>query len=483
MLENALLTAVGLALIGLSRLAFNGVALRVFGAELSGQLNVALSLGVLLSLPASTAVGATAVRYMAQARGQGRPDTLAWLYRGTLWATLGIAALAAAAAWVCRDALATSQGIDVGLVAQATVVATAYVVYLFFRNALYALDRVRLYARLEVVSGVSFFVVLAALAALGQGRWLLAAFVVGQVLFTIATLNATRGALATPCPPERRLGLAPLVAYSVVSLVGTAASLSVRELAVFLSPRATDLAGAAHLALSMSLLAPLQFLPRMFRTVLFAHSAELDGRGERESLGRSIGAASHWLLLATLPVGGLLVLTGGSLLELFGGTPTPERVLAFRLLTMAAVIDVVATPSANALPGVGAVKAPSYAAVAALAVTVAIWLGFAGTQGLVGLAAGMLANSIIKGGVPVVAARRMLGATLTSSPLRSLVLAALAVAGVVLVERWPHPWLVAALYAAVVAPVLWQPARELVGELTSHLRRRRDAVPSPRAAS
>jgi O-antigen/teichoic acid export membrane protein len=483
MLENALLTAIGLALIGLSRLAFNGVALRVFGADLSGQLNVALSLGVLLSLPASTAVGATAVRYMAQARGQGRPDTLGWLYRGTLGATLVIAALSAAVAWMFRHALATSQGIDAGLVAQAVVVGTAYVVYLFFRNALYALDRVRLYARLEVVSGVFFFVALAVLALLGLGRWLLAAFVLGQVLFTVAALQATRTELCNPCAPERRLGLAPLVGFSAVALVGTAASLSVRELAVFLSPRATDLAGAAHLALSMSLLAPLQFLPRMFRTVLFAHSAALDGRGERDSLGRSIGTASHWLLLATLPVCGVLVLTGGPLLELLGGTPTPERVLAFRLLTVAAVIDVVATPSANALPGVGAVKAPSYAAVAALVVTVAIWLGFAGSQGLVGLAGGMLVNSVVKGGVPIIAARRMLGATLTSAPVRSLVLAALAAGGVGLLGRWPHPWLVAALYVAAAAPVLWRPAREILGEVTSRLRRRREAAAAPRAAS
>ncbi len=474
MLRNALLTAVGLALIGLARLGFNTVALRVFGEQVSGELNVALSLGVLLSLPASTAVGATAVRYMAQARGQARPDTLGWLYRWTLLATAVLAVLSGAVALAFRGRLAATQGIDEGLVVQAVVVALVYVAYLFFRNVLYALDRVRLYARLEVASGLAFFTSLGALAFFGQGRYLLAAFLLGQTVFCLATLRATAAELREPCAPAARLALWPLVSYSVVALVGTAASLSVRELAVFVSPSAADLGGAAHLALSMSLLAPLQFLPRMFRTVLFAHSAELDGRGRRGELGASIGTASHYLLLATLPSCAVLVLAAAPLIALFGGVPTPERLLVFRLLTVAALIDVVATPSANALPGVGAVKPPSYAAVVALAVTIAMWAGLTPRLGLTALAAGMVVNSVIKGGVPIVVARRLLGATLTSAPATTAALAGLALVGLAVLAVWPHPLAVTALYVAASLPLLWTPLRTVAAELRARLRARRE---------
>lgn len=149
--------------------------------------------------------------------------------------------------------------------------------------------------------------------------------------------------------------------------------------------------------------------------------------------------------------------------------PTPERLLVFRILTAAAMVDVIATPSSNALPGVGAVKSTSYAAIVALGVTVIVWSALTPHLGLVALAVGMLVNSVIKGGVPILAARRLLHMRLTPTPSIAAALALLAGAGLMVLTWWPRPIIVAALYLLAATPVLWQPGKAMMQEMVRRL--------------
>lgn len=466
-----MLTGVGLAVIGLMRLGFNFVALRALGEGAAGQLNVALSLAVLLSLPATTAFGSTVMRFMGQALAAGERERAAWIYRATLLATLVVALGVAAVAAAARDAIAPAQQITPPLVLEAAMVAVGYALYLFLRNVLYAADRVSAYAVFEVGGALLFLLAVVALVFAGAGSHLLVAFMVAYVGFGLATLVSTRSLLVLGCPADRRPRLLPLLQFSTIASIGTAASLSVRELAVFAAPRIADLGAAAHLGLSMSLLAPLQMFPRMLRTVIFSHSAALDGSGRQDELGRSLTEANHWLALVAVPACGLVGVLGAPLIEVMGGVATPERLLVFRLLTVAALMEVLATPAANALPGAGHVKAPNYAAIVALVVTAAIWVLAKGELGLVGLALGMVVNSIIKGGVSIWYAWRDLEARPTRAPGRLALLLTLTLAVLAAATFWPHGWLLAGLYAVAVVPLLVAPARELAALLKTRLGR------------
>jgi O-antigen/teichoic acid export membrane protein len=475
-LRNVVLTGVGLAVVGLMRLGFNAIALRGFGEAVAGQLNVALSLSILLSLPATTAFGGTTVRFIGQAFAQGRRERAARFYRVLILATLASAAVVAVGAILARDLIAPAQQLEGFLVIEAAVVAVGYALYLVFRYVLYAIDRVAAYARLELLGCVAFFAVTGALAWLGAGTHLILAFVAANLLFGGGTLWITRELFLLPCPAAERPSWGPVLSFSFIAAIGTAASLCVRELAVFAAPHVADLGGAAHLGLSMSLLAPLQMFPRMLRSVIFAHSAQLDGAGRRDEVGRSVTEATHWLLVAVVPACGLLGLAGGPLIELLGGTATPERLLVFRLLTVAALMEVMATPAANALPGVGHVKAPNYAAVVALAVTGVIWLAATPELGLVGLALGMVANAIVKGGVPMWFAWRDLGARPTRAPGRVSLLIALTIGALGLATIWPEWQLVLVGYVALAAPTIGAPLQDLVTMVRRRLAGRRAAA-------
>ncbi len=476
MLKNVLLTGIGLAVIGLMRLAFNAAALHGFGETLAGQLNVALSLSVLLSIPATTAFGGTTVRFVGHALAQGRRGRAAWVYRAMLVSSVTVAGLAALLAVGFAESLGALQALPQGFVLQAAAISLTYTFYLFFRNMLYAVDQVASYTILEVLGGMLFFAALGVCWFLRAGDWLLTGFIAANLLVALSTLTLTWGLLRTPCASVERPTWRELLSFSGIAAIGTAASLSTRELAMSVTPHVADLGGAAHLGLCMSLLAPLQMFPRMLRSAIFAHSAQLDGSGRRDELGRSITEATHWLVVLVIPVCGLFAIVGEPLIVAMGGTASSERMLVFRLMALAAMVEVVATPAANALPGCGYVRAPNYAAVAALVVAASIWLGVGEQGGLVGLAVGMVANAVIKSGVPIWFAWNQLGAPPTRTPGRAmflLVCTLIAWVGVSVGVAWP--W-VAVLYLLVMAPAIYPSVRELWALVQRRLPRRESAA-------
>ncbi len=462
MLKNVALTGVALVLIGVQRLAFNAAALRLFGEQVSGSLNVALSLAVLVSLPASTAFGTTALRYLSQARGQGRPRAVAHTFRLLLKWSLGVSLATAVALWTLREPVARAEHLTERLVLVAAVMATAYVLYLYMRNVFYGLDRVATYTRLELVGALGFFLALGLLAVLAKASLLLLSFVAAYVCFSLPALWACRDLFGVEAPKqEERPAWRDLFGYSAWALVGTVASLMVRELVVLLAPDQADLGAAAFMALSLSMLSPLQILPRTLRTALFAHSAELSGRGQADvALKTSVGEANHWLLLLTLPAAGLVAILAQPLIELLGSSASPERLLAFWLLAGATVVDVVATPAVNALSGAGDVRLPAVAALVALLAAGLVWLLV--PPGVLALAGGLFASSLVKGGIPLVAAHRRFGASLTRTAWRTQALGGLAGIALALVWVTGRPLWIAPAFAAAAVFVLLPSLRELV---------------------
>lgn len=456
MLEKILLSGVGLALLGLARFAFNAVAINVFSEEVAGALNIGLSLAILAALPVTTLLGATTVRFIASARGEGSEARATWLFRRLFSAATVITVLTMSALYLGREWIAADRGVEVWLVGEALLIAAAYGLYQFFRNVLYAVDRVGLYSRLELVAAIAFFGVLGVSAVNGVQEGLLLAFVAGYGTFAVVAMIAERHRLFAPGEP---MPMGPLVTFSLYALVGSTASLGVREIAILVAPDRVDFAGVAHLGLCVSLLTPLQFMPRMLRTVVFAQSAEQAGRGDSDALAQSISEVSHWLLIANVPLCTALILVAEPVLTLIGGTPSDANLAVLRVLTLGALVDIMATPATNALPGAGNIRVPAISAIAGLVAAVAIW---ALPLGAIGLAGGLLASSLVKGGIPVLVARSTLKLSVTRTPVIAGAMIAASVIAFGAVELTGAPIVVCASYLAVAAVLASRSVRSAV---------------------
>lgn len=432
MFRKILLTGVSLALIGLSRFIFNSLTLRNFGSDTTGQLNVAMSLAMLASLPATTSVGTAVVRFVARARGRGQFDQENAYIKKSLFSTLSIAlAVVLALAWV-SDPLAAWNKIDANLIWQVGLFAGTYALYQWMRGVYYARNKVGPYTILEGASGVAFVICLLALTLSKQSFYLLLSFCVAYGFFFVTALirepHLLFGNSATLSEEENR----DFWNYSLLAFVATSASLAVRELAILAAPHFSDFSGAAHLALCQSMLVPLQFLPRTLRTVLFAESAELDGRGDLSGLRQSTNRATHWLFFLQLPVCVIVILFSERFLRWSGGQTTRDHLLIFAILTFAALLEIVATPITNTLPGIGRIGITASGAVFGLVVAVVAGSICAERWGMVGLTLGVFLSSAIKCGLPMFFGIRQYGFVLTSDRWRATLFAIVSCVAVLL---------------------------------------------------
>lgn len=261
-------------------------------------------------------------------------------------------------------------------------------------------------------------------------------------------------------------------------MIGASVSLCVREVVVFMAPAAAGLEGAAYLALSLSLLMPMQAAPRLLRTVVFAHSAAMDGGGNRAGMRQTITEANHWLFLVTVPLCGLFMVFGDVLFSLVGGTPTPHRVWALQLLAAATCVEVIATPTNNALPGIGEIRTPTFAALLGLCLASAVWWMGTPSWGLPGLALGLFVSSVTKSMIPVVLARRRWGFRLTRTPLRATALVAACALGALASQSPVGPWWTGAAYTTFCGVLVFGPARQLISQILVRFKQtRRSGAP------
>jgi O-antigen/teichoic acid export membrane protein len=170
-----------------------------------------------------------------------------------------------------------------------------------------------------------------------------------------------------------------------------------------------------------------------------------------DEVARSVGEVSQWLIVTNIPLCASLMILAEPVLELLGGSPTPDNVDMLRVLAVAACVEIIATPATNALPGIGRIGTTAWPAVLGLVLAALVWWLGMERWGLLGIVAGLLVSSIVKGGVPIFAARALMNLRLTRTPKMVFGFLVISLACIFLVEQWERPWVVFAFYSVCIA--------------------------------
>jgi O-antigen/teichoic acid export membrane protein len=445
-------TGIGLVLVGLARLAFNEVAQLQFGREHSGQLNMALSLALLLSMPAVTAFGPAALRFVSTARGEddeGRARKITSLLSGL---TAGVLVVIAAIVFLFQDEIAVSRQLSHTQVYYAIAVLVAFGAYQFSRNLCYAMNRVGTYSVIEAVAGITFFATLAAMALLDAAEHLLLAFVFSYSVFALCAFFILRK--PSSVAPKKPVEFASILTFSFWAFLGTTASWGMREISVIISADFSDLRGVAHLGWCVAFLTPLQFFPRVIRTVIFAETAERSGRGEQDQASDSVSEISHWIALFNLPLCGVLILLSSVVLDVLTPNASAEYIFVLQIMVVAIAFDITSTSAASALSGAGYIRLNMLMSMAGLLSAVLVWVGLGYGSGVTGVAWGLCAASVVRGGGSLLVGHKVLSIRLTRQPLLCAGLVLAIIMAVVALRSWPNVYAVSAAYLAVTAFLL-----------------------------
>lgn len=490
-IRSSLLTMLAIAALGITRL----VHISLVGRSVpEGDPTLAL-VGVLIGVTLTAGLflpgglSSASSKFISYHLGRGDPATAQAVYRLLSW--IGYASSAALGAVVGIGALLFGvPGPDAFSVGLLTFV---FSVYSIEKAALYGFGRVASYVRLELIGSSLAIAATVVVVASGWRAYLLPLTLGYAVLIFGAWLALRRS--STTVSPRAVLGSVPagdrreIAGYvALASLGGLAAAGFLQSLPLIASVYTTHVE-VEHFVTTVSLVAPLFFLPRALGMALFPAMAHAHGAGDLASVRKQADLSTRGLFAFLAPLFVLAIILSRQILILVFGPRFADGALVLQVILVATFLMVTQVGAVNALSSGSPrlVRIPVSSAVAGClsAIVATIPLGL--MLGELGIALAYLIAAAISASGPLTMAARRHDLSWRGPILRAIavVVAALAVTRVLAVltagtgNRWFIDATLAVVAGLLAAAILWRDIRYVLGgregNLPEILRRRRGA--------
>lgn len=401
--SRGMLGAAGLAIQGALRFATSWLVGHLGGKAALGVVQGAISTATLLALLWPTTAGAAASKYIARARGAGNQAEVqavaAHLRRRSTVAGL-IVGLAAVPAWVFIDQGALVDSLWVA------VFAMAYSGYSFARGVQYGAGQVQRATLWDALSAfLGLLALLLALVAGVRGTLLLLPLALSYAVYTFA--GWPRGVSGTPDRALRR----EIDHIILVGVAGTLASTGFLQLAMIVAKGTGGDAEAGQFAAAMVTATPASMLASSLSLVLFPTLSEAWGRGDRETFRTQTDNATRALVLVMVTIFGSLILCSRLVMQVLWGDEFQSSSTIFPVLVSAILATNMAVATVNALAtrSQRGLQLSSAASFAGLLLGALLWWRLTPELGVLGVALGYLAGSVLSAATPMAAEWRIGG--------------------------------------------------------------------------
>lgn len=395
-------SSIGLAIQGFLRFATSWLVGHIGGRAAVGVVQSAISTATLLALLWPTTTGAAASKYIARARGAADVTEMdavaAHLRRRSVLAGAAVG-LAAVPAWVLLDDGDVVGALWVG------AFAAAYSGYSFARGLQFGAGQVARATTWDALSAVTGLVALTvALLAGLRGTVLLLPIALSYALYTAAAWpRRAQGAVSRALRRD-------MDQFVLLGVLGTLASTGFLQIAMIVAKATSGAEEAGEFAAAMVTATPASMLASSLSLVLFPSLAESWGRGDRERFRAQTDQAIRALVLVMVAVFGSLVLCSELVMTTlwrdFDATS-----LVFPVLLGAILATNIAIASSNALStrSTRGLRVTSGSSFAGLVIGAAMWLALVPDHGILGVALGYLAGSVVAALIPIVVEWRVGG--------------------------------------------------------------------------
>ena len=318
----------------------------------------------------------------------------------------------------------------------------AFAVYSVEKAALYGFARVPAYVRLELTGSGLAVVTTVLVIALGwrtylvplmlgytvlaagawwslrvRGRWRLAPRRFGPLTLPVPQPPGDGEPVRVPAADRREIA-----GYVAWASIGGLAGFGFLQLLPLLATRVTEDTQVKYFVASVTLVAPLYFLPRALSLALFPALAHAHGSGDRDAVRAHTDVSTRALVVLLAPVFVLGILAAPVVLALFGGSTAVGGTAALQVLEVATYFAVVQVAVVNALSSgtQRQVRIPVVSTVIGCTVGLALVVPLGREFGAVGLSAANLIAVAIGASGPIVAVWRSYRMDWLAPVLRSL---------------------------------------------------------------
>ncbi len=447
LVRNTVFAAFGIAGAGLVRFLFALVTGREFGPTELGLVAVIISVATIVTIPAA-GIGAAGNRYLAVATGAGRQNRRNQVLAATWTAGVLAVVVGGVGMWAWYTFLDTSAGMDATLILLGASFVMSYGVYLVAKAAMFGDGLAQRYAIGEIAGIVLFAITLSVVIVADLGvEWTL----LSQIGWTVGVIVAATRAKVGPRIGIRGFESQGFWPFATNATLGSILSLGVTQATVVVMAAVHGNTAAGLLAVAIALTAPLYLLPRALSLALTPSMSFSVGAGDARRADSEARFTTTVMATAGAATVAVVILLTPALLAVYGPSFEDARALV-NLYAVAAALVVAAIPTVNRFQSEG--NRPLAFTVAAsgvgLIAAIVVWLA-AGSNGIIWIGIGYLASVAIKSLLPMLAARRIVGAW-TVDGAWPVVLAIITVGAAFL----PSPWnvVVVALLLVVVLATL-----------------------------
>jgi O-antigen/teichoic acid export membrane protein len=394
LLKNSFYTVLALAFIGLVPFVFNIFVARTFGKDILGEINIALSFSLMVTLFVTNFFGSTANKFLAEYRGRKDLEAFQFVFLFSLITPfVFLTCINAIILWKW-DFLSHQFSINATLLFP--IIAYIYLrsFYIIIRRIFYGVDLVKYYAIIEIFADLVFFISLFIVSKLHLSYYLIHCYLSAYTIFTIIGFfhlfkkytHITHD-LESEQSFHYKTILSKISHYGFLTMIGTSASTGTGYLSMIFTGYYLSSSDAGLYSSVLSIISILMFLPRLTSQVLLPEFSKLYGAGKSTSILQTLKIAFGLLLIIAIAVNGILFIFAENILMLFGPTFSSGS-LILRIILPSVFLRMISVPLITFLSGTKYVLHPNIGGVIIFITSVACWFFLVPIYGLLGIALG-----------------------------------------------------------------------------------------------
>jgi O-antigen/teichoic acid export membrane protein len=465
LVRDSFFSSIGVLVQGSARFVFNVVVGRAAGAAVLSTVSAGLALATFVSLLTPSAAGQAASKFLAMEVGAGRQETVGGIVRHIgVRVALTLAVLAPAAGVIAVVAF------DVGWwdAVWVCLLSLAFSAYNLVRGMQFGLGRILAATRWEIVSALVSFGSLAAVVLADQPAQLLAPLTIGYSVYALAGWPRRGSAdRPQPIPAAMRREIDAFIAWAVV---GTVMSSGLLQFSMLLAKGAETAHAAGLYAAAVSLATPATMAARAFSMALMPAMARATGRGDSEGRRRHTDVGTRSLVATMVGLFGALAILSDHILVLFYGPDFREGGTSLRILVVAVMFGTLSIAAVNDLTtrSSNGIRTSALLNSCGFVTGAVAMLLLVPRFGVVGVAAGCLAGSVVTAALPLLLVWRTERQRWTGLAVRTVSGATLITVSAALSAQFESLWwsgCVALVFLAAWAALDWRDCRSLLTAL------------------
>jgi len=389
LIKNVILTGIALAFTGLTRVIYSIAVAKSFNADILGQMNLIISITMLLSLAISIITESSAAKFLSEFPSDcDRKNTFALLLRWLLIGSLILMVMT----YSLQNYILQYIKIDKSIFIISLPLIFLISAHHFYRGCFYGLNAIDKYLKLELVSAALFFLVLGAVVSIWRQN-LLWPFLAYYLLFTLLGAVSFKEYFWPSKKPfvlGRYIGI-----YGIVAAIGTLASTSKAYIAnisigIYLSPEQVGFYSAA-----ISITTILMYAPTILGRVLLPTISSSYGAGDFHTIKKLLDITTVWLSLTVLFLGGISIILSKEILMILFTPAFSEAAFSLQMLILDLCLATMVLPAVSALVGTKYVRIPASSAIFGTFVSIIVWPYLIPNFGIDGAATGYIIGTII----------------------------------------------------------------------------------------